>query len=300
MARIRTIKPEFFKSDELADLSPLHRLLFIGLWCLADRDGRLEDKPRRIKVEILPYDDADVDAMLADLHAAGFVHRYTAEGVACIVVVNFEKHQRITGKESEQRSSLPAPDGGNNGETPGKHPGAQEGKGREEEGKDPPSRAHAHEGSRLRTVPKVDPIFGVANGEGWQFQQADLAVLVEAGERIGVLADELPHKIGRMLMRRHDGSVERWYAMEPALVALWCRKAVTTAVHQKGPQGESLCSYVAGIIAPRLLADSNFLEEGGKVTSIHRERGGPAAEEKRAAIEQSSRNMAAKGLFDVI
>ena len=69
--RIRTIKPDFFKHDKVSDLKPLARLLFISLWCLADRRGRLEDRPKRIKVECLPYDDCDVDALLWELHSAG-------------------------------------------------------------------------------------------------------------------------------------------------------------------------------------------------------------------------------------
>jgi hypothetical protein len=64
MARARNIKPGFFLNDELAECEPLARLLFAGLWCIADREGRLEDKPKRIKVEILPYDDCDIDYLL--------------------------------------------------------------------------------------------------------------------------------------------------------------------------------------------------------------------------------------------
>ena len=45
MARIRTIKPEFFTSEDIVALSPLARLLFIALWCEADREGRLVWKP---------------------------------------------------------------------------------------------------------------------------------------------------------------------------------------------------------------------------------------------------------------
>jgi len=48
MARSRNIKPGFFRNEMLAECSPLARLLFAGLWCLADRFGRLEDRPKRI------------------------------------------------------------------------------------------------------------------------------------------------------------------------------------------------------------------------------------------------------------
>lgn len=107
MARLRTLKPGFFTNEELADLEPLTRLLFPGLWCLADRAGRLEDRPRKIKAEVLPYDDCDVDRMLADLHERGFIIRYEAEGKQYIQITNFRKHQTPHIKEAP--STIPAP-----------------------------------------------------------------------------------------------------------------------------------------------------------------------------------------------
>lgn len=118
--RIRTIKPEFWTNDELADLDPLVRLLFIGLWNMADCRGRLEDRPKRIKAAIMPYDDIDVHAALDTLMQAGFIRRYQVGGIEVVQVVNFEKHQRITGKEAEAESSFPAEF---TRETPGKRRG---------------------------------------------------------------------------------------------------------------------------------------------------------------------------------
>lgn len=107
MARSRNIKPGFFKNEMLAECSPLARLLFAGLWCLADRAGRLEDRPKRIRAEVQPYDDGSVDDMLAELQAAGFVLRYQVDGQRFIQVVNFEKHQNP--HCHEQASTIPAP-----------------------------------------------------------------------------------------------------------------------------------------------------------------------------------------------
>jgi hypothetical protein len=121
--RIRTIKPEFFLHDRLADLPPLVRILFIGLWGLADRRGRLEDRPKRIKVAVLPYDDIDVDAALNQLAEGGFIVRYDNSGNKVIQVDSFEKHQRITGKEAESESEFPPPPENANGETTGKQRG---------------------------------------------------------------------------------------------------------------------------------------------------------------------------------
>lgn len=100
MARIRSLKIGFFHNEELCDLSPWHRLLFEGLWVLADREGRLEDRPRRIKAELFPYDDLDVDVLLTDLARRGFVLRYGADGVPAIAVCGFLKHQRPNNKEA--------------------------------------------------------------------------------------------------------------------------------------------------------------------------------------------------------
>ncbi len=107
MARARNIKPGFFKNETLAECSPLARLLFAGLWCLADREGRLEDRPKRIRAEILPYDDGSVDDMLGELHDAGFILRYHVGNERFIQVLNFTKHQNPHCRESG--STIPAP-----------------------------------------------------------------------------------------------------------------------------------------------------------------------------------------------
>lgn len=109
MARARNIKPSFFANDDLADIDPLGRLLFIGLWTLADREGRLEDRPRRIKAEVLPYDDCDVDSLLNDLQQHGFILRYEVGEQGYIQVLSFTKHQNPHVKESA--SSIPEPTG---------------------------------------------------------------------------------------------------------------------------------------------------------------------------------------------
>jgi hypothetical protein len=105
MARARNIKPGFFVNEELAELPFETRLLFIGLWTLADRDGRLEDRPKRIKMALFPADEVDTNGMLEQLHKAGFICRYVARGIKCIQVVNFEKHQ--TPHVREAASELP-------------------------------------------------------------------------------------------------------------------------------------------------------------------------------------------------
>lgn len=93
--RARNIKPGFFANDLLVELHPLTRILYAGLWCLADRRGLVEDRPKRIKIEVLPCDDHDVDQALADLADAGLILRFTgSNGSKCIKIKKFLKHQR--------------------------------------------------------------------------------------------------------------------------------------------------------------------------------------------------------------
>ena len=105
MARIRTIKPEFFTSDDICSLSPWSRLLYIGLWCEADRDGRMEWKPRSFKRRYLPDDDIDIEAVCAEILERGLVRLY-GDGLAYIP--QFSKHQHINPRETP--SCLPDPD----------------------------------------------------------------------------------------------------------------------------------------------------------------------------------------------
>lgn len=106
MARARNIKPSFFSNEELVELPFSTRLLFIGLWTLADREGRLEDKPKRIKMSLFPADNIDVDAALTELEKAKFLLRYEHGGDRFIQVLTFSKHQNP--HRDEKASTIPA------------------------------------------------------------------------------------------------------------------------------------------------------------------------------------------------
>lgn len=106
MARTRLLKPGFFESEVLAELPFEGRLLFAGLWTLADREGRLEDRPKRIKGELFRFDgDVAVDDLLADLAVRGFIARYQVETVAVIQITKFLEHQNP--HKNEPDSKLP-------------------------------------------------------------------------------------------------------------------------------------------------------------------------------------------------
>jgi hypothetical protein len=106
MARARNIKPALFKNEILGVADPMLTLLFEGLWLLADREGRLEDRPLRIKGELFPYRDGlNIDEMLNWLDASGFIIRYSVDVKRFIQVENFTKHQNP--HKNEAPSEIP-------------------------------------------------------------------------------------------------------------------------------------------------------------------------------------------------
>jgi len=141
MARIRTVKPEFYRHEGLQDLEIANpgkypMMVFAGLWGHCDSKGRFEWKPRILKLDILPFLPFDMAETLDILKSAGMLRRYTVDGKEYGFIDTFEKHQRLTGKEATEGEKFPAPIGeysvnqrGNIGEIPE----SQEGKGREKE-----------------------------------------------------------------------------------------------------------------------------------------------------------------------
>lgn len=111
MGRIRTIKPEFFKHEELYQAEeksclPL-RIAFSGLWTIADREGRFKWKPTQIKLDVLPYDKVDMGDVLDALVAFGFVEKYSVDGKDFGYIPSFKEHQVINHREAP--SVIPAP-----------------------------------------------------------------------------------------------------------------------------------------------------------------------------------------------
>lgn len=105
MARARNIKPGFFQNEYLVELDFATRLCFIGLWTEADRDGKLEDRPKRLKMALFPGDNVDMDAMLNDLQSYGFIKRYEVDGVRLIRITKWHLHQ--SPHHTEKKSVLP-------------------------------------------------------------------------------------------------------------------------------------------------------------------------------------------------
>lgn len=108
MARYRTIKPEFWTSEQVMECSPLARLLFIGMWNFADDAGRHPFSPKQLKAEIFPSDNItseNVLGMLLELSKNGLITRYSVESREFFYIKGWH-HQRI---DKPQRPKYPAP-----------------------------------------------------------------------------------------------------------------------------------------------------------------------------------------------
>ena len=90
MPKIRAVHPETWTDDAFVSVSPLARLLFIGLWNYACDNGHVADRPMQIKLRILPADDCDASLLLDELADAGLIER--ADG--WVKVPNLAKRQR--------------------------------------------------------------------------------------------------------------------------------------------------------------------------------------------------------------
>lgn len=154
MARIRTIKPEFFRHYDLWLAERDHelplRVAFEGLWCVSDRSGRFKWRPQELKIEVLPYDDVDFSRVLDALWSRGFVMKYRVDGRDFGYIPSFSRHQVINNKE--RASDLPEPNNINMLTRDEREPHATltrdpdrkaEGKGREGEGRDIPTTSGA-------------------------------------------------------------------------------------------------------------------------------------------------------------
>jgi hypothetical protein len=110
MARIRTIKPHFFRSYDVAALSYRARLTWIGLWTYVDDEGRGRDDARIIKGELWALEDdvtwKDIQGDLTELSRSAHVTRYTVDGRDYLAIPTWDEHQVISRPTA---SKFPAP-----------------------------------------------------------------------------------------------------------------------------------------------------------------------------------------------
>ncbi len=109
MPRIRSLHPSFWTDDKVAELPPMGRLLFQGLWRYADDEGRLKDNPRQLKAEIFPYDRVSAEQIakwiqrMVDLP---LVQRYAINGTTYLQIIHFHRYQK---PDKPSPSKLPPP-----------------------------------------------------------------------------------------------------------------------------------------------------------------------------------------------
>ena len=106
--RSRIVRSEFWTSEDTADLSHTQRLLFIGLWCMADREGMLLYKPRKISAGLFPYDSISKKIMekhLDALKSLGLIEFGvdSKNVITCIYIPKFNEHQKIHPHEAASK-----------------------------------------------------------------------------------------------------------------------------------------------------------------------------------------------------
>ena len=112
--RTRMIKPDFFSDEDIASLDFPVRIFYIGLWCVADREGRLKDRPGNLKALILPYDNIDPELFLSELAKPKkfnggnpFIVRYEHAGERYIQILKFQENAKA--HFTEKHSLIPSP-----------------------------------------------------------------------------------------------------------------------------------------------------------------------------------------------
>lgn len=129
MARIRTIKPDFFNSYDVVCVTPLARLFYAYLWTEADREGLLEWKPKNFLMRFFPTDGCYIEALSIELEQQGLIE--IIGGEICRIP-SFAKHQVINNREAESTLLGRV----NDACTRVKAEGRKEGKGKEGKGTD--------------------------------------------------------------------------------------------------------------------------------------------------------------------
>jgi hypothetical protein len=184
MARIRTIKPDFWTSEQVMDCKPLTRLLFIGLWNFVDDYGRSPVAPRTIRARIFPGDDisgADVQDMLNELNSRGLILFYSAEDKEYFEITGWAKHQKIDNPSKNNLCPAPFAEGSQilartSEETPKI---VLEGKGREGRGEERNSRSASPPNEDFETFRKSYP--KRTGNYGWKAAEKKYLGLVKTG-----------------------------------------------------------------------------------------------------------------------
>lgn len=227
MARIRTIKPEFWSDETVGECSPTARLLFIGTWNLADDHGNLQRSSKQIKAQLFPYDNIECEPLIRELLTADLLIEYEVEGKKYLHIKGFDKHQKVEKKSAPrypvyQQSArtprvLPELSPTSSGSSSGRE-GNGTGRERRQEGgllTQPAS------GADIEAVKAIYP--KRAGSEDWSTARKKLAAVLRSGVTIQDVIEGVrryqefcraTRKIGTetvMQAKRFIGSEERYY-----------------------------------------------------------------------------------------
>lgn len=274
MARIRSIKPDFFTSEQVAECSPSARLLFVGMWCFCDDNGVHPASPARLKMEVFPGDDftkADIAAMVQELVKHGLVGEYEVNGDRFWLVTGW-KHQKID--KPSYKYPLPIADASSNplraidDSSPPEGKG-EEGKGEEEE----QSSLRSDSSASLTLTPVASP--------------ADLSQ--RKSQRILQIAEEAQAAYNRLLAKPNGQLTACTVLNKPRI------KAVEKAL----PTARAICQQLYGNerVTPQFWA---ALFETAADDDFHsgRKPGGPGHENWKPDFEYLLRETVIAKLFD--
>jgi hypothetical protein len=173
MARIRTVKPEYWTDRRVGECSTNARLLFIATWNFADDEGGLDRSAKQLKAQAFPYDNLDCEPLVQELLNAGLLIEYESGGQKYLHIKNFRKHQRI---DKPQKARIPIFESAKN--VPGtvveqsanvQRSKGMEGNGKEGKGEDRRT-ARSPRASTAKRLPEdfslTDPRRATAKGEG--------------------------------------------------------------------------------------------------------------------------------------
>lgn len=224
MARIRTIKPEFFTSEDIVGMTPLARLLYVALWCEADREGRLAWKPKTFKMRYFPEDQCDITALCQEVLERGLAVLY---GESLAYIPTFKTHQHVNPRETA--SLLPEPRVGTRKPRVGTREGSvsdaqggKEGEGKEGDSSEP----HGSEQASGFAIPLND-------GTEWEVPSGDLAEWVKAFPAADVeqeLRAMRAWALGNPTKRKTSRGVA-------AFAVRWLQKAQDTPSRGRGSSG---------------------------------------------------------------
>jgi hypothetical protein len=210
MARIRTVKPEFWSSAQIMECSTNTRLMFIGMWNFADDAGRMPLSPKTIKAQVFPSDDItseDVLGMIGELHRNDLVLAYSVDGKEYLQITGWH-HQRI---DKPQPARCPPPPKDNSGNAPRTFPPYLKGrdlKGRE--GNPVPTERPPDVGAP-GLKPDPPPVFGTVEDIADEINRLDKtadAQLFARGREVlgkgsgGLITDLKKHFAGNIALAR--------------------------------------------------------------------------------------------------